>query len=97
MVAIFYKILAFFLALLVLFTSFSFTVNKHICGDEVVSTSFFVSATTCGMEMNVCKNENKNNKETSIQKEPCCKDVTKVIQGNQNNQQAQQINLDFPQ
>lgn len=97
MVAIFHKIVSFFLAVIVLFASFSFTVNKHICGGEVVNTTLFVSADTCGMNMNVCEKDTINKKETSIQKEPCCQNITKVIQGNDNNQQAQQVNLSFPQ
>ena len=97
MVAIFHKIVSFFLALIVLFASFSFTVNKHICGGEVVNTTFFVSADDCGMDMSVCEKNSDNKKETSIQKEPCCQNITKVIQGNDNNQQAQQVDLSFPQ
>ncbi len=97
MVAIFHKIVSFFLALIVLFTSFSFTINKHICGGKVVNTALFVSADTCGMDMTVCKNKSEKDTETTIKKEPCCQDVVKVIQGNENNQQAQQVTLDFPQ
>lgn len=97
MVAIFHKIISFFLALLVLFTSFSFTVNKHICGGKVVNTALFVSADTCGMEMDVCKNNPNRKTETGMQKKPCCQDVSKLIQGNKNNQQAQQVTISFPQ
>jgi hypothetical protein len=97
MVAIFHKIISFFLALIVLFASFSFTVNKHICGGEIASIAFFVSANTCGMDMSICENDSKKTSEKTIQKEPCCKNVTQVIQGNDNNQQAQQIELNFPQ
>jgi len=97
MVAIFHKIVSFFLALIVLFASFSFTVNKHICGGEVASTSLFVSADSCGMDMNVCENTPQKTNEKTIQEEPCCKDVTQVIQGTENNQQAQQMELNLPQ
>ncbi len=83
------------MALIVLFSSFSFTVNQHICGGEIANTTFFIDADNCGMDMNVCEN-NSSEKQTSFDKEPCCKDVSTVIQGNDNNQQAQQFKLDFP-
>ncbi len=92
-----HKIASISLALIVLLSSFSFTVNKHICGGKVANTTLFVSADTCGMEMNVCENESSNSKETSIQKEPCCKDVSTTIQGQDNNQQAQSLDLNFLQ
>ncbi len=92
-----HKIASISLALIVLLSSFSFTVNKHICGGKVVNTTLYVSADTCGMEMNVCKNTPSKRKETSIQKEPCCQDVSTTIQGQENNQHAQSLELNFPQ
>jgi len=59
MKAFLYKILSFSMALIVLFSSFSFTVNQHICGGEVANTTFFIDADNCGMDMNVCKNDNQ--------------------------------------
>ena len=93
---IIHKILSFSLALIVLLSSFSFTVNQHICGGKVANTTFFVSADNCGMDMKVCK-MGTSKKQTSIQKEPCCKDVSEVIQGNDNNQQAQVFHLNISQ
>jgi hypothetical protein len=84
-----YKISSILMALLVLFSSFSFTVHKHICGDEVADVSYMVEANSCGMEeMNVC--ENYDSSQQKIEKEPCCKDVSEVIEGNSNEQQALQ-------
>ena len=95
---IIHKISSFSLALIVLFSSLSFTVNKHYCGGEVINTTLLVSADNCGMNMNVCENELQNNKQTtSVEKEPCCKDTTQVVDGNDTNQQAQQMNLDIAQ
>jgi len=93
---LFHKISSIFLALIVLFSSFSFTVNKHICGGEVANTTLFIDADNCGMDMQVCENK-LSNKQTSIDKEPCCKDVSEVIQGNDNNQQAQVFQLNILQ
>lgn len=39
------------LALLVLFSTFSFTVEKHFCGSMLVDKAIFSEAKTCGMEM----------------------------------------------
>ncbi|WP_081211818.1 HYC_CC_PP family protein [Salegentibacter sediminis] len=50
------------LALLVMFSTFSFTVDKHFCGSFLVDKAIFSEAETCGMEMensvdNCCTNE----------------------------------------
>jgi len=74
------------MALLVLFSSFSFTVHKHLCGDEISDVSYIVEAESCTMKMNVC--ENNDSSRQKIEKEPCCKDVSEVVEGNQNEQQA---------
>jgi hypothetical protein len=81
-----YKISSILMALLVLFSSFSFTVHKHICGGEVANVSYMVEADSCGMEMNTC--ENNNSSEQNIEKESCCKNISEVIEGNSNEQQA---------
>lgn len=90
-----HKIISFSLAFIVLFTSFSFTINKHICGGEVANTTLFISADNCGMDMQICKNDVLN-KQATIDKEPCCNDISELIQGNNNNQQAQTFQLDIP-
>ena len=89
-----HKILSFSLAFIVLLSSFSFTINKHVCGGKITNITLFASADTCDMEIDTC---NKNKEETSIQKEPCCKDISQIIQGKDNNQQAQQFNLNIQQ
>jgi len=89
-----YKISSVAMALLVLFSSFSFTVHKHLCGNKVADVSYMVTADSCGMEMNECTNNNSSQQE--VEKEPCCKDVSEVIEGNQNQQQALQ-NLELQQ
>jgi len=91
-----HKIASFSLALIVLFSSFSFTVNKHICGGEVANTTLFVDADNCGMDMQVCKND-ISAKQTSIEKEPCCDDISEFVQGNDTNQQASVFELSLTQ
>ena len=58
------------LALLVLVSTFSFTVDKHFCGSFLVDQAVFAKASTCGMELhshletdlmdqdNCCSNQN---------------------------------------
>lgn len=65
------------MALVVVFSTMSFTINSHFCGDTLVSTSYFSEAKTCGME----KSQDTNTKKCSIAKKNCCKDVTQLIEG----------------
>ena len=89
------KITAFLLALIVLISSVSFTVNKHICGGKIAHVSYFAPADSCGMQMDTCENKNSTKKNT-LQKEPCCKDVSEFISGNDIPQQAIQ-SIHIPQ
>jgi len=65
------------MALIVLFSTFSFTVHQHYCGDELKDTSVFFEAEKCEME--------KMMAETSCslhqKKKACCEDVVEVVQG----------------
>ena len=47
----FYKIMSLAMAFVVLFSTMSFTVNMHYCGDTLVETAIFHKAKGCGMEM----------------------------------------------
>ncbi len=58
------------LALLVLFSTVSFTIEKHYCGDVLVDVSVFNEAKTCGMET-----------QEMPQKKSCCKDEIDVVKG----------------
>ena len=83
-----HKILALILAFIVLFSSFSFTVEKHICMGKVIDVSYFSRADSCGMIDEDCGVN--DSLETKIQKEKCCSNVQELIPGNQNEQQALQ-------
>ena len=63
------KIVSFSLALLVLLSTFSFTVEKHYCGDFLVDVSFIGDADNCGSEIKSAKKKN------------CCKDEVHYIEG----------------
>ncbi|MFK5879347.1 MAG: hypothetical protein QM478_07610 [Flavobacteriaceae bacterium] len=67
---VFHKIASFLMAFVVLFSTLSFTVDMHYCGDTLVDTAFFTDADSCGMEMDSVIND-----ECSIVKKECCTDV----------------------
>ncbi|WP_052823308.1 HYC_CC_PP family protein [Neotamlana sedimentorum] len=67
---VFHKIFSSTLALLVLFSTVSFTVEKHYCGDVLVDVSMFTSVEKCAME----------NMEVLL-KMNCCKDEVNVVKG----------------
>ncbi|WP_052143722.1 HYC_CC_PP family protein [Wocania ichthyoenteri] len=58
------------LAFLVLFSTVSFTIEKHFCGDVLVDVSMFTEAEKCEMEALEIQ-----------QKKTCCKDELQVVQG----------------
>ena len=72
------NIAVFFLTALLLFSSVSFTVEKHFCGGQIFSESFFGKAEKCGMDDDLCKTENSN---PSVSKKSCCKDEIQFING----------------
>lgn len=68
----FTKISSLTLAFLVLFSTFSFTVEKHYCGDFLVDVSFVGKADGCGMKMDEV---------LPIKKKNCCKDEVHKVEG----------------
>jgi len=81
-----HKIVSVTLAFVVLFSSLFFTVEKHICMDEITDVSYFTSADSCGMIAEIC--DIKKPSHTQFEKENCCDNVQELIPGNQNEQQA---------
>ena len=77
MKSFFHKITAATLATLVLFTTMSFTVDMHYCGDTLVDFSLFDKVETCGMEKQVptkaCGNE--------LTEKSCCSELQIVMEG----------------
>lgn len=73
----FYKILSFSMALLVLFSTFSFTIDSHYCGDILVDSSLFGKAESCGMENQQVSSEEG----CSLIQKHCCDDETLSISG----------------
>jgi len=72
------KITAPILALLVLFSTFSFTVEKHFCGDFLVDISYFGNTNGCNdFEVDSCDSKEK------VTKKSCCKDEVEEVTGQQ--------------
>ena len=73
---VFHKIMSMLMTFVVLFSTLSFTVNMHYCGDTLMDTAIFHKAKTCGMEM-----ENLSSKDCSVTKTNCCSDEQLVVDG----------------
>lgn len=69
-----HKVFSISLALLVLCSTVSFTVEKHFCGTKLVDVSVFSEADKCNMEALGIESE-------SITKKPCCKDEVDMLKG----------------
>ncbi|WP_340064436.1 HYC_CC_PP family protein [Ascidiimonas aurantiaca] len=72
----FHKISSFLMAFVVLFSTMSFTVDMHYCGDNLVETAVFQKAKGCGMEM-----ENPSTGGCSVKMKDCCSDEQLVVDG----------------
>ncbi len=88
---VFHKILSLAMAFAVLFSTMSFTVNMHYCGDTLVETAIFHKAKGCGMEM-----EKPSTEGCSITKKNCCDDKQLVMEG-QDELQLQVDKITFEQ
>ncbi|MCM5662508.1 HYC_CC_PP family protein [Galbibacter mesophilus] len=75
---IFHKILSVLMAFVVMFTTMSFTVDMHYCGDSLVDFSFFTKAETCGMEKVQATTGCEN---PIMSKKSCCSDQ-KIVKEN---------------
>ncbi|MEH6537250.1 MAG: hypothetical protein V7719_12705 [Psychroserpens sp.] len=73
---VFHKILSLLMAFVVLFSTMSFTVDMHYCGDTLVETAVFHKAKGCGMEM-----ANPSAEGCAITKKNCCNDEQLVVDG----------------
>ncbi|WP_242135115.1 HYC_CC_PP family protein [Aestuariivivens marinum] len=71
-----HKVISVFMAFLVFFSTMSFTVNMHYCGDVLVEMAIFKKAKGCGMEM-----QNPSTDSCSVSKKNCCSDEQSVVNG----------------
>jgi len=73
----FHKALSFLMALVVLFSTMSFTISSHYCGETLVATSLFKNVESCGMEKAMAKLPSG----CSMAKPDCCKNEQAAING----------------
>ncbi|TBN14750.1 hypothetical protein EYD46_12860 [Hyunsoonleella pacifica] len=81
-----HKIFSVTLALLVLFSTVSFTIEKHYCGDTLIDVAVFSEAKSCGMES-----------ADVMQQKSCCDDEIDVVEGQDELKQASFEELDIKQ
>ena len=72
-----HKIMAFFMALVVVFSTMSFTINMHYCGDTLVEAAIFHKAKGCGMELQ----QPITKSGCSVEKKGCCTDKHVTVKG----------------
>ena len=71
------KISCFIMALFVLFSTFSFTVEKHFCGEFLVDIAYFGHAENCSGELTI-----DNCEAGPVNKmKDCCKDEVQKFEG----------------
>ena len=63
------------MALLVLISTLSISIEKHYCGEHLVDIALFSEAENCGME----SSQDKDGE--SLMASSCCKDVVDLIEG----------------
>ncbi len=71
-----------FLAVCVLVSTSSFTVNKRFCGESLIEASIFTELQNC--KHSICKNFHAENKHSQKVAENCCKETSDVIYGQEN-------------
>ncbi|WP_027125010.1 HYC_CC_PP family protein [Gelidibacter mesophilus] len=75
--ALIFKILSIKMAGLVLFSTLSFALNMHFCGDTLVDFSLFDNVKTCGME----KQKSTKDCGTELTKSTCCSESQIIMEG----------------
>ena len=79
---IFSKISAITLSFLVLFSTLSFSVETHFCGDEAVDVSYFGNANTCETEaFSIHKNTACHLEKQEDTHSNCCTNETILVKG----------------
>ncbi|WP_439128292.1 HYC_CC_PP family protein [Polaribacter sp.] len=86
MKAVFTKLSSIILAILVLFSTFSFAVEAHYCGDFLMDISITGDTENCGMKME---------KKSFSKKKNCCKDEVITAEGQDELQQFNELKLNL--
>jgi len=76
----FHQISSIVMALLVLISTLSISVEKHYCGEHLVDVAIFTEAENCGME--VLDNDSiAADHDELVSQKTCCTDVVDLIEG----------------
>ena len=73
---IFHKIVSMLMAFVVLFSTMSFTIDMHYCGDTLVDFAVLKKAESCGM--NIQKHASND---CSVAEKSCCSDKQTIVEG----------------
>ncbi|XHP72823.1 hypothetical protein KCTC52924_00559 [Arenibacter antarcticus] len=65
------------MATLVLFTTMSFALDMHYCGETLVDFSLAQNTHTCGMEIS----QSENDCESEVPEQSCCTDKQIIVEG----------------
>ena len=71
-----HKITSFIMALVVMFSTLSFTVDMHYCGSTLVDTALFTKAKSCGMQM-----QTPSTTDCSVIQKNCCSNKQLIVEG----------------
>lgn len=74
-----FKIQALIMALLVLFSTLSFSVEKHFCGTMLVDIAIFSNAEACGSEAKICGEEMSAG--MAAVEDSCCTNQRLTVEG----------------
>ncbi|WP_456437380.1 HYC_CC_PP family protein [Psychroserpens sp.] len=85
-----YKLFSTAMALLVLFSTVSFTVEKHYCGDILIDSAVFTEVQKCNMAASEVE-------QSEITKKSCCKDELEVVKGQDQLKHSKFEELSFDQ
>lgn len=92
----FHKIFSVALALLVLVSTLSVSIEKHYCGDHLVDLALFVGAEKCGMEATDMEMPSSEEEQALLAKS-CCKDVVNLHEGQDELSLEKTLDLDDSQ
>lgn len=85
-----FKITSLLLAFTVLFSTMSFSVDKHYCGDMLFSKTIFNYTEDCDMQpQTVCDGENSSQDESKGKS--CCFNIQEFVKGQNHEQNALQV------
>lgn len=88
----FHKIISVLMAFVVMFTTMSFTVDMHYCGESLVDFSLFTKAENCRMEKH---QPVENCEDPSMMEKSCCSDQQIVKESSDDLKTAfHQLNLE---